>query len=285
MEATKVITNTPPRSARSVSAAATAPARKSSYRPVRQQRNSSPMARRATTTRSAPSMGVAAASTRMGARDVGTSQGRRAAAFLAARLGGAREGRAALAARRWYCRGGRTGRKRSSLGALSDARGGIMSSCCSMPPAAVAHRHAAALPCRPAAAQQGDTLPGRSTASRGDRGGDAPSRQRRSRRADTRPDRRAVARRASYQRGVRPGRGRPRPRSRRPSRPPRKGRQAPGGRHGRLGLGPASSVARASRADAGRTALLRGQRPYPRATVVGLGRARTASPSGGRRRG
>ena len=40
---------------------------------------------------------------RMGARGVGTSQGRRAAAFPAARLGVAREGRAALAARRW-CR-------------------------------------------------------------------------------------------------------------------------------------------------------------------------------------
>jgi hypothetical protein len=213
MEATKVITNTPPRSARSVSAAATAPARKSSYRPVRQQRNSSPMARRATTTRSAPSMGVAAASTRMGARDVGTSQGRRAAAFLAARLGGAREGRAALAARRWYCRGGRTGRKRSSLGALSDARGGIMSSCCSMPPAAVAHRHAAALPCRPAAAQQGDTLPGRSTASRGDCGGDARGRQRHSWFADSRTDRGPLAGRSSDQRRSRA----PRSESRSPS--------------------------------------------------------------------
>jgi integrase len=63
----------------------------------------------------------------MGARDVGVSHGSRAAAFLLARPGVAREERAALAVRLWYSRGGRTARKRSSLGALSDARGGVMS--------------------------------------------------------------------------------------------------------------------------------------------------------------
>ena len=62
----------------------------------------------------------------MGARDISSSPG---AALLLA--GGATRrrarGRASLAARRWCCRGGRPGRKRSSLGASSDARGGIMS--------------------------------------------------------------------------------------------------------------------------------------------------------------
>ena len=54
MEATKVMTNHTPRSARSFSAAATAPARKSSYRPLLQQPlNSSPMARCATAARDA----------------------------------------------------------------------------------------------------------------------------------------------------------------------------------------------------------------------------------------
>src|SRR5829696_720663 len=57
-----------------------------------------------------------------GARGVGRSHGHHAAAFLPAAHGSCRPQSVALAAGRWYWGGGR-----SSLGALSDARGGIMS--------------------------------------------------------------------------------------------------------------------------------------------------------------
>src|SRR6187200_2853688 len=54
---------------------------------------------------------------------------------------------------------GRSDREGSSLDAVSDARGGIMSAAarCRRPPSLT--RHVAGLPRRPAAAQQGDPLP------------------------------------------------------------------------------------------------------------------------------
>ena len=55
----------------------------------------------------------------------------------------------------------------------------------------------------------------------------------------TRPDRRALARRAAHQRSARADRERPGPRPRRDPDPPRQRRQAPRGRHGPLGVGAA----------------------------------------------
>ena len=72
---------------------------------------------------------------------------------------------------------------------------------------------------------------------RGDRRGHAPSRRRRRTACARGTDRRALARRAAHQRGARAHRERPRRAPRRGAGPPRQGRQAPRGRHGRLGLG------------------------------------------------
>ena len=68
-------------------------------------------------------------------------------------------------------------------------------------------------------------------------------RRRRPRPATARPDRRAVARRAADPRGARARRSRSRSASRFAARPPRQGRPAPRGRHGRLGLGAARALA------------------------------------------
>ena len=62
---------------------------------------------------------------------------------------------------------------------------------CRRPPSLA--RHAAGVPPRPSAAQQGDALPGRPADDRGDRDGDAPRRRPRARPAAARPDRRALA--------------------------------------------------------------------------------------------
>jgi hypothetical protein len=97
--------------------------------------------------------------------------------------------------------------------------------------------------------------------------------------ANTRSDRRPVACGTPHQRSARPGGGRPRSAARRPSDPSRKGRQAARVRHGRLGLGAASPVARAPCPDARGAALLHSQWAYPRATMVGLGCESAASPS------
>jgi hypothetical protein len=94
--------------------------------------------------------------------------------FLAARLEVAR----AKSARRWRWGGGRTALPRSSLGAVSDARGGSCPSCCSMPPAAVAHPRPCRSSTRPAAAQQGNPLPRGPADDRGDHRRHAPRRRR-----------------------------------------------------------------------------------------------------------
>ena len=81
---------------------------------------------------------------------------------------------------------------------------------CRRPPSLT--RHAAALPCRPAAAQQGDPLPRRPSNRRGDRRRHARRRRPRPRPPPARPDRRPVARRPAHQRGAHAHRGRPRSR-------------------------------------------------------------------------
>ena len=66
---------------------------------------------------------------------------------------------------------------------------------CRRPPSLT--RHAAGVPRRPAAAQQGDALSRGSADDRGDRDRDAPRRRRRPRPPTARPDRGALARRAA----------------------------------------------------------------------------------------
>ena len=142
---------------------------------------------------------------------------------------------------------------------------------CRRPPSLT--RHAAGVPCRPAAAQQGDALPRGSADDRGDRHRDAPRRRRRPRPPAARPDRRAVARRPADLRGARARRGRPGRAPRIAAGTARQGRPAPRGRHGRLGVGAARAVAPGARRAAGRAAVLRRQRRHARAAVGGRRRA------------
>lgn len=76
-----------------------------------------------------------------------------------------------------------------------------------------------------------------------------------------RTDRRPVAGRASDQRGARAHRGRSRIQPRIARRAPRQGRAPTRGRDGRMGLGPASALARAPGGASNRAALLHPQRP------------------------
>jgi hypothetical protein len=136
---------------------------------------------------------------------------------------------------------------------------------CRRPPSLT--RHAAGLPCRPAAAQQGDPLPRRPTNRRGDRRRHARRRRRRARATVARADRRALARRPAHPRDARAHRGRPRRAPRIATRPPRQGRPPPRGRHGRLGLGTARAVAAGARPTACRTAVLRRHRAHARSPL------------------
>ena len=128
---------------------------------------------------------------------------------------------------------------RSSLGTSPNPRRGHVRAAarCRRPPSLT--RDAAGVPRRPAAAQQGDALPGRPADDRGDRDGDAPRRRRRPRPPAARPDRRAVARRPADPRGARARRGRPGPAPRLAAGAARQGRPPPRGRDGRLGVGAA----------------------------------------------
>ena len=138
---------------------------------------------------------------------------------------------------------------------------------CRRPPSLT--RHAAGVPRRSAAAQQGDALPSRPTHDRGDRHRDAPRRRQRARPPAARPDRRALARRPAHPRGARARRGRPGRASRLAAGAARQGRPPPRGRHGRLGLGAARALAPGARRAAGRTAVLRRQRRHARAALGG----------------
>ena len=156
--------------------------------------------------------------------------------------------RAALAARRWYWRGGRTAAQEEQprCGIRRPRRGHVRAAArCRRPPSLT--RHAAGLPCRPAAAQQGDPLPRRPADGRGDRRRHARCRRRRPRPPAARADRRALARRPAHPRGARAHRGRPRRAPRIAARAPRQGRPPPRGRHGRLGLGTARALAPGAR--------------------------------------
>ena len=159
---------------------------------------------------------------------------------LAARIEVARERSAALCARRWRFGGGRTApaEEQPRCRIRRPRRGHVRAAArCRRPPSLT--RHAAGVPRRPAAAQQGDALPGRPADDRGDRHRDAPRRRRRPRPPAARPDRRAVARRPAHPRGARARRGRPGPAPRLAAGAARQGRPPPRGRHGRLGLGAA----------------------------------------------
>ena len=137
-------------------------------------------------------------------------------------------------------------------------------------------------------ANKGKALPGRSAARRGDRRRDAPGRREQLRAPPARDDRRALACRSSNPRGARARGDRSGGAPRCHPRPPRQGRQAARGRHGRLGLGTAAALAVSSSHDAGRAALLRGRRPFGRAAVDGQRRPsqlrRLAAEAGVRRR-
>ena len=102
---------------------------------------------------------------------------------------------------------------------------------------------AAGVPRRSAAAQQGNALPRGSADDPGDRDRDAPRGRRCPRPPAARADRRAVARRPAHLRGARACRGRPGSASRIAAGTTRQGRPAPRGRHGRLGVGTARTVA------------------------------------------
>ena len=90
-------------------------------------------------------------------------------------------------------------------------------------------------------------------------------------------------RRFAHSGGARARGARPRPETRFVARPQRQGRQAPRGRHGRVGLGAHSPMAHRTRRAACRAALHH-RRPHPRATLVRLRgplRAPSARRSGG----
>jgi hypothetical protein len=86
--------------------------------------------------------------------------------------------------------------------------------------------------------------------------------------------------------GARPGGARPRPETRFVAGPQRQGRQAPRGRHGRVGLGAHTPMAHRTGRAGRRAAVLHPRRTRPRATLVrGRGplRASPARRSGGRK--
>ena len=143
--------------------------------------------------------------------------------------------------------GGRTARgEERSVRFRYPRRGHVRAAArCRRPPSLA--RHAAGLPRRPAAAQQGDPLPGGPTDDRGDRDRHAKRRRRRPRPPSARPDRRALARRPAHPRGARARRGRPRRAPRVAAGTARQGRPPPRGRHGRLGLRTARALARRAR--------------------------------------
>src|SRR5829696_5034763 len=105
---------------------------------------------------------------RIGVRRVGGSHGTTLLLFPPA-PSECRPRSIARAARRWYWRGGRIVAGTSSLGALSDARGGVMSELLldagrRRSPATLPEFHAG-----PPPRKQGDALPRRSADDRGDR--------------------------------------------------------------------------------------------------------------------
>jgi integrase len=102
---------------------------------------------------------------RIGARGAGRSHGHRAAAFLPAPIV-VPAAKVALTARRWSRRGGASLPEGArSVRHPTPEEGHVRAAArCRRPP--LLTRHAAGLPCRPRAAQQGDPLPGRSAAPR-----------------------------------------------------------------------------------------------------------------------
>ncbi len=114
--------------------------------------------------------------------------------------------------------------------------------------------HDAGLPPGQTAAEQGLSLPGRSADRRRDRCGHARRRQRLGWRQAARADRDPLASRSTGQRSPRPSGNRSRPLHWRDPGQERQGRQAPRGRDGRLGLGPARSMAADPRRPTGRRA-------------------------------
>ena len=154
----------------------------------------------------------------------------------------------------------RVERGQSRCGIRRPRRGHVRAAArCRRPPSLT--RHAAGVPRRPAAAQQGDPLPRGPANDRGDRRRHAPRRRRRPRPTAARPDRGSVARRPADPRGARARRGRPGRAPRIAAGAARQGRPPPRGRHGRLGVGAACPVAEDAGGAAGRPAVLRRQRP------------------------
>ena len=217
---------------------------------------------------------------RIGARGVGRSHGHRAAAFDGGANGVAgREVSPCCAAVGIGRRAHRCREEQPRCVIRRPRRGHARAAArCRRPPSLTGH--AAGLPRRPAAAQQGDALPRRPTDDRGDRRRHAARRRRRARPPAARADRRALARRAAHPRGARAHRGRPRRAPRLAAGPPRQGRPPPRGRHGRLGLGTARAVAQGARPAAGRAAVLRRHRTHARTAVVSRRRALGAAPRG-----
>jgi hypothetical protein len=122
-------------------------------------------------------------------------------------------------------------------------------------------------PHRAAAAQQGDRLPRRPSHGQRDRRRHATRRQRCLRGAAAGAHRRALARRAADLRGARARRGRPRSAPRFAAGAVRQGRPTPRGRHGRLGVGAARTMAPGAGRAAGRTAVLHRQGSDTRTAV------------------
>ncbi len=145
---------------------------------------------------------------------------------------------------------------------------GWLSLCEEAPPNDLRRSHERISAHSPQAPEQGTPLPSRSAPGRGNHGRHAPRRPGSPRNPDARPDRRPLASWPSNRRSSRPGRVRPRAESGLNPRSPRQGRAKAHGRHGRLGLGAPSAVARSSLRAPHRPALLRDQRPRSRTTLV-----------------
>jgi hypothetical protein len=122
-------------------------------------------------------------------------------------------------------------------------------------------------------------VPGRPGDGSGDRRRDAPRPRGPQRLAAARDRRRALARRAARPRSARALRARPRRTARMAARPPRKGRTAPRDRHGRLGLGTDTALARRPPRAPGGPAVLHHRRADPRATLVKRRRPRRVPPA------
>jgi hypothetical protein len=88
-------------------------------------------------------------------------------------------------------------------------------------------------------------------------------------------------RRAEAPRGARARRPRPRPAAWIPAGPPRQGRPAARGRHGRVGRGAATPIARRAGGAAGRAAVLHHRRAHPEPALVGRGGAYRVPPRRG----